>query len=371
MDFELDPDQELLRESVARFLADRAPIAYVRSMLDHPVGTTPEVWAGLAAIGVTGMLVPEAHGGAGMGMVDLAGALEETGRAVHPGPFLSHAVGAASLVTLAGSPEDHAALLPGIAAGTTVGTVALYEPGRRGAWAQPDTTADPDGDRWLVRGTKTHVPDAVGADVVLVTAAAPDGALAVVAVPTDAPGCTVTPLDTVDGTRKVATVTLDGALGSRLGHGDATDAVAATVDRIGVAMVVDGVGAASVAMELAVAYAKERHQFGKPIGAFQAVAHLCADMLRAVELGRAAAYYACWACDAADAAERHRAATMARAFAADSLYGVGANAIQVFGGIGFTWEHDAHLYYKRLLTLQHAGGGATDQLEELAAIVLD
>jgi alkylation response protein AidB-like acyl-CoA dehydrogenase len=124
-------------------------------------------------------------------------------------------------------------------------------------------------------------------------------------------------------------------------------------------------------MELAVEYAKERKQFDVPIGTFQAVQHLCADMLRSVELARAAAYYACWACDAAAPVERHRAATMALAFAADALYNVGASAIQVFGGVGFTWEHDIHLFYKRLLTLQHFAGGATDQLEELATIVLD
>jgi alkylation response protein AidB-like acyl-CoA dehydrogenase len=146
--------------------------------------------------------------------------------------------------------------------------------------------------------------------------------------------------------------------------------VAETVDRLVVAGVVDGVGAASRALEMAVDYAKERRQFDRPIGSFQAVQHLCADMLRSVELARAGAYYACWAADAADAAERHRAATMAQAFAADELYGVGASLIQVHGGIGFTWEHDAHLYYKRLLTLKELAGGSPGQLEELASLIL-
>ena len=122
---------------------------------------------------------------------------------------------------------------------------------------------------------------------------------------------------------------------------------------------------------MAVDYAKERRQFDRPIGSFQAVQHVCADMLRAVELARAGAYYACWAADAADSPERHRAATMAQAFAADELYGVGASLIQVHGGIGFTWEHDAHLYYKRLLTLKELAGGTPGQLEELAALILD
>ncbi len=143
------------------------------------------------------------------------------------------------------------------------------------------------------------------------------------------------------------------------------------LDRLGVAYVVDGVGAAQRALELAVEYAKERVQFDKPIGAFQAVQHLCADMLRTVELGRAAAYYACWALDEASPEEAHRAATLARAFAADAFPQVGGTAIQVFGGIGFTWEHDIHLYFKRLLTLSVALGTAEDHLEELAAIAID
>ena len=157
----------------------------------------------------------------------------------------------------------------------------------------------------------------------------------------------------------------------RIGAGDATAAVAVTVDRLQTAWVVDGVGAAQAAMDLAVGYAKERRQFGVPIGSFQAVQHLCADMLRNVELARAAGYYACWALDSADRTEAHRAATMAAAFAADGLYAVAAAGIQVHGGIGYTWEHDAHLFYKRLLTLQGLGGGSADHLEELAALTLD
>ena len=208
------------------------------------------------------------------------------------------------------------------------------------------------------------MPDGVAADLLLVALDADT----VVAVPRGGAGLRVTPLATVDGSRKFATVTVDGAGGTVITG--AAEALAAATDRLALAFVLDGVGAAERALELAVGYAKEREQFGKPIGAFQAVQHLCADMLCAVELGRAAAYYAAWACDGADPAEAHRAVTMARAFAADGFYRVGASAIQVFGGVGFTWEHDIHLFYKRLLTLQHLGGSASDHLEELASIVL-
>ena len=362
MDFEFSEDQELLRASVRRFLAEQAPIAYVRALLDDERGTTDDVWSGLAELGATGLLVPEAHGGAGGGMVDMAVVLEELGRAVHPGPFASSAVGAVSLVHLAGTDDDRAALLPGLASGETTGTVALDEPGAGATSANG---------QWRITGHLAHVPDGVAADIIVVSATTADGELGAFVVERDAPGLTVTPTPTVDGTRKFATATLSDAPARRLGAGDGTDAVAETVNRLVVAAAVDGVGAASRALEMAVDYAKERRQFDSPIGSFQAVQHVCADMLRAVELARAGAYYACWAADAADASERHRAATMAQAFAADELYGVGASLIQVHGGIGFTWEHDAHLYYKRLLTLKELAGGTSGQLEELAALILD
>jgi alkylation response protein AidB-like acyl-CoA dehydrogenase len=364
LDFEFSEDQELLRASVRRFLAEQAPIAYVRALLDDERGATEDVWDGLAELGATGLLVPEAHGGAGGGMVDMAVVLEELGRAVHPGPFASSAVGATSIVHLAGSDDDCATLLPGLASGEIIGTVALGEPAARATGGSGE---------WALTGELAHVPDGAGADIIVVSATTADGELGVFVVDRSGAGVTVTPTPTVDGTRKLATVSLADAPARRLGvgAGDSTDAVAETLDRVVVAAVVDGVGAASRALEMAVDYAKERRQFDRPIGSFQAVQHVCADMLRAVELARAGAYYACWAADAADAPERHRAATMAQAFAADELYGVGASLIQVHGGIGFTWEHDAHLYYKRLLTLKELAGGTPRQLEELAALILD
>jgi alkylation response protein AidB-like acyl-CoA dehydrogenase len=362
LDFEFSEDQELLRATVRRFLVERAPISYVRAMLDDERGTTDEVWSGLAALGVTGLLVPESCGGAGMGMVDMAVVFEELGGTVHPGPFASSAVGAVSLVDLAGSEDDRATLLPRLASGETIGTVALADAGETRA-------VEADGE-WRLTGAQANVPDAVAADVVIVTAPVADGELGAFVVEGDAAGLQITATPTVDGTSKFASVTLAETPAQRLGTGDAASAVAETVDRLGIAAVVDGVGVASRALEMAVGYAKERSQFDRPIGSFQAVQHLCADMLRAVELARAGAYYACWAADAADAPERHRAATMAQAFAADELYAVGASLIQVHGGIGFTWEHDAHFFYKRLLTLKERAGGSPAQLEELAALVL-
>jgi alkylation response protein AidB-like acyl-CoA dehydrogenase len=365
LDFEFSEEQGALRTTVRRFLAEQAPIRpYVRDMLDDPRGTTDAVWKGLAQLGVTGLLVPEDSGGSGMGMVDMGVVLEELGRATHPGPFLSSAVAATYALVATGGGDD---LLPPLADGSLTATVALLEDDGRD-WRRTATRADAGGS---LTGTKTFVPDAAAADVLLVTAAADDGpGIDLFAVEAGADGLRVEPAQSVDGTRKQATVVLDGAPARRIGEGHATDAVAEVVDRVLVGLVVDGVGAAQAALDLAVAYAKERVQFDKPIGSFQAVQHICADMLQALELGRAGAYYALWACDSADAVERHRAAVMAKAFAGDAFARLGASAIQVFGGVGFTWEHDAHLFYKRLLTLQEAYGDGTDFLEELAGLVV-
>jgi alkylation response protein AidB-like acyl-CoA dehydrogenase len=313
VDFEFSDEQEQLRESVRRFLAERAPISYVRAMLEDPVGTTPEVWKGLADLGVLD---------SGLGMIELGVVLEEMGRAVHPGPFLSTVAAGWAL-----DPEDE--LMSRIGDGSMVATVAL---------------------------DLNHVPDAAAADVVLVRDG--DDLFAV-------EDFDVTPVSTPDGTRKVGAITVNER-GRLVGSGDLQPAI----DRWMIGYVVDGVGAASAALDLAVAYSHERVQFDRPIGSFQSVQHLCADMLTALELGRAGAYYGLWAADHEDAAELHRAATMAKAFASDAFFRIGADAIQVFAGIGYTWEHDAHLFYKRLLTLQHTLGGTREHLEELARIVI-
>ena len=204
------------------------------------------------------------------------------------------------------------------------------------------------------------VADAVAADVLLVVE---EGVLC--AVPRLE--AIVTPLPTPDGTRKLATVVLGDAPRRRIGPVD----IGPVVDRLLIAHVVDGVGAASAALAMAVDYAKQRHQFGVPIGSFQAVQHLCADMLQALELGRAGAYYALWAADNEDEAEVHRAATMAMAWAGSAFSQIGADAIQVFGGVGYTWEHDIHLFYKRLLSLEHLHGGPLPHLAELASLAVD
>jgi acyl-CoA dehydrogenase len=376
MDFDFSADQELLRDSVRRLLADRAPIdPYVRTRIEEPAVGADDVWRALSELGVVGLLVPEVYGGAGAGFVDAAVVLEELGRTVCPAPFAASAIGAVSLVLAAGSEREHAFLLPGLADGSVIGTVACFEEGARYAFDRATTSARADGREWRLDGVKMHVADGAAADLLLVTAGDDAGDLGVFAVRRDGDGVDTEATDTVDGSRKFARVELTGATGWRLAgcasSDDLRSVLARTIDRLAVAYVVDGVGAASRALELAVEYAKERQQFGRPIGSFQAVQHLCADMLRTVELGRAAGYYAAWAADAADAGEFHRAATLAAAFSSDAFAQLGATAIQVFGGIGFTWEHDIHLFYKRLLTQSVALGTADDHLAELATISID
>jgi len=349
MDVEFNAEQEELRASVRRYLAERAPIAWVRSIADEPAGTTDVVWKGIADLGLTALLVPEEYGGLGASMVDLGVALEEMGRAVHPGPYVSSAVGAVSLVTACAGAGDCERLLPTLADGTAIGAVA-DRPG-------VDVGAD---DR--LTGGVRWVADGAAATVVLVVTG--NG---VYEVDPGDDGVTVEPAETVDFTRRFAHVRLSRVTARRIGS---AERIAEVRDRVGVAWATDAVGAAEQALAMSLDYAKTRVQFGKPIGSFQAVQHICALMLQSLEVARAAAYYALWALDSAPE-EAHRAATMARAYAADSLPRVGADAIQVFGGIGFTWEHDAHLYFKRLLSLQHMGASTNELFEELARITLD
>ena len=377
MDFEFSADQELLRDSVRRFLAEQAPISpYVRDRLDDDARhDRRRCGRGLADLGVVGLLVPEAHGGAGMGMVDAAVVLEELGRRVYPGPYASSAIGAVSLVDLAGDDARRDALLPGLATGER-SAPSRCSSRRTARWHEPETHASRDGDVWRLDGEQGARPRRVGADVVLVVRGRRRRRRSACSRSTpDAAGVDASPpTPTVDGTRK------QGAVDARRRAGaparrrrrrrtrsprPSTGSASPTV--------VDGVGAAARALELAVEYAKEREQFDAPIGSFQAVQHLCADMLR---VGRAGARRGVLRVLGRRRRRRRRAAPRrddgARRSPPTRSTSVGATAIQVFGGVGFTWEHDIHLFYKRLLDAAAVRAAAPiDQLEELASLILD
>jgi alkylation response protein AidB-like acyl-CoA dehydrogenase len=368
MYFKFSDDQEQLRATVRRFLADRAPLSYVRDMYETSTGTTPELWGGLVDLGVTGVLVPEAHGGLGLGLVDIGVVIEELGRAVHPGPFLSSVLTATAAILAAGDPEDHVTYLPALASGERIATLAIFEPAQRYRWMEPATRAiGASGGSWSVSGTKVHVHDAAAADLLLVTAAIDAETLGLFAV--EAGTATVQPEEVLDGSRKQATVILDGAPARRIGSADVTGDIAGVIDRTLVGLVLDAVGAAGAALELTVRYVNGRMQFDRPIGAFQHVQRHCVDAFEQIEMSRTAAYYAMWACDDGDAVEAHRAAVMAKAFASDALPAACAATVQAHGGIGVTWEYDLHLYYKRCLSMQSAFGGAAEHYEDVASII--
>jgi alkylation response protein AidB-like acyl-CoA dehydrogenase len=350
MNLELTEEQVALRDTVRRFLAEKASVAaHVRPLLDDPTGTTDEVWRGLASLGATGVLVAADCDGAGMTMVEAGVVAEELGAALYPGPWLSSAVAATRALIRTGADDG---LLAEIAGGTAIATIG------------PLSGTRPVADGETLRGEITALPDAAAATVLLVLAE--DGAgTALFAIAPTSDGVTVTARPHVDQTRKLFDVVLDGASAQRLGFAPA-DAISGLVDDVMIASAADALGAANAVMNLAIEYAKVRRQFDQPIGSFQAVQHLCVDMYEAVELARSGVIHALWAADAAEPAERHRAALRAKAFAG-RLAGVGDTAIQVFGGIGFTWEHDAHLYLKRLLGWSAFLSGPDGYLEEVGA----
>jgi len=356
MNLELNDEQVALRDTVRRFLAEKASVAaHVRPMLDDPTGTTREVWGGLAALGATGVLVPQEYGGSGMTMVEAGVVAQELGAALHPGPWLSSAVAATRALTRMASGADAASLLTAIADGSTIATVG------------PLSGPRPVVENAILCGEADELPDAIAATVVLVLADE-GGRTGLFAVDATADGVCAAKRPHVDPTRKLFNVTFDAVPAQRIAAASADD-IQALVDDVLIAYAADALGASAAVMNLAVEYAKVRRQFDQPIGSFQAVQHLCVDMYETVELARSGIIHALWAADAADPAERHLAALRAKAFAG-RLASVGDTAIQVFGGIGYTWEHDAHLYLKRLLGWSVFLGGPDRYLEEVGALLV-
>ena len=363
MNLELSDEQVALRDTTRRFLAEKASIAgHVRPLLDDPTGTTEDVWRGLAELGATGLLVPEDCGGAGMTMVEAGVVAEELGAALHPGPWLSSAVAAARTLTRLDDADGAAAkLLTGIADGTTIAAVTFLGSGNASVAA---VGHGGDATDVVLGGELAGVADAAAADTLLVLADDGSGT-AFFAVKTDSSGISATPERGVDQTRKQWRVTLYDTPAHRLAT-PSPEVVDAVIDDVLIATAADALGAARAVMHLAIEYAKQRKQFGQAIGSFQAVQHLCVDMFEMVELARSGVIHALWAADNADADERHLSAIRAKAFAGQ-LATVGDTAIQVFGGIGYTWEHDAHLYLKRLLSWSSFLGGPDRYLTQLGA----
>ena len=374
MDFEFDAEQIALRDSVRRALGSHLPIPEVRHQYLGAFGTTPAAWKAFADIGLCGLLIDEAHGGVGATMVDAAVVLEELGRSLAPMAYCASSVTVAVLLQELGNADALAQLGPRLSDGSLIASLVAFEPGHRYEWRTAATTATvhPDGTASL-DGTKVHGLNASDAELLFVTATTQAGDLGLFSIERSASGVSTVAQDHLDGSRKLASISFDDAVACPVAatSDKLFTSLQRTFDATAVAHAIDAVGAATVALEMCVQYSNERIAFDRPIGSFQAVQHICADMLRAVELGRAAALYACWAHDHATIDEAHRAAMIAAAHCAQAFPNVGAAAIQVFGGIGFTWEHDIQLYYKRLLSAGSISGTAQDFLEELAVIAID
>lgn len=337
-------EQQLIRSTAREFLDDRIGIDHVRELMMSFEGFDRRLWKEMADLGWTGLAIAEEHGGAGLGRVELGVLVEEMGRKVTPGPFFASAVLATTAVQEIASESQAAELLPALASGDTIASLAIFEGPRGWDWWSPATGASQSGDGWVLEGRKRAVLDGHLADLLLVTAGTESGVgLFVVDPGSDGVGIEQEPA--LDPTRRQATVTLDGATASRLGGGDAAPGLRRTLDLSRAALATEQVGGAQQCMEMSVEYAKTRHQFGRPIGSYQAIKHRCANMLMKVEHARSTAYYAARVTDDAD--ELAVAAPLAGSVSSEAYLWVAGENIQVHGGIGFTWEHDAHIYLKR------------------------
>ena len=371
MNFAFSEEQDQLRDAVRKFLEAKSPEAEVRRLMETTEGYDPAVWAQMAnELGLQSLHIPEAYGGQGFSWVELGIVLEEQGRALLCAPYFSTVVLAANAILNAGTEDQKAALLPGIASGETIATLAFTEP--NGKWDAAGITleATTSGDGATLTGTKMFVLDGHIANLIVVAARAAgtsgtDG-ISFYTVDGDAAGLTRTALATMDQTRKQAKLEFDGVAAQLLGTaGAGWDALSKTLDQAAVALCNEMVGGAQYVLDEAVQYAKDRVQFGRPIGSFQAIKHKCADMLLETESAKSAAYYAAWSA-AEDNDELPVVASLAKAYCSDAYFHSAAENIQIHGGIGFTWEHDAHLYFKRAKSSEILFGDATYHRELLA-----
>jgi alkylation response protein AidB-like acyl-CoA dehydrogenase len=365
MNFGFTEEQELLRQEVRKLLDAASPLEEVRKVVETTDGFSRALWQQIGELGWTGLTVPEAYGGAGLGWVDLTVVLEEMGRTLLPSPFLATTLAAAAIAD-AGSEAQCRRWLPALARGSCIGTVALVEPVDRWEPAGIALAGRARGDGFELRGEKVQVLDGLAADLFAVAFRAEDGALALALVERGAPGLSVEATPGIDRTRRVARVRLDGV---RVGP-DAVlpgAALARLFDRGAAAVTAEAIGAAEGALRLTVAYARQRVQFDAPIGRFQAVKHPLAEIYVDVESFKSLLYYAAWCLDEGDP-DAPRAVSMAKAYASEAFARIGVDAVQLHGGIGYTWEYDAQLYLKRSKWVRPSFGDAEFHYDRVARL---
>ncbi len=366
MNFAFTDEQDELRKIVRSFLEAKSPESAVREQMDTERGYDEAVWAQMAEqMGLQGLHIPEEYGGSGFSYVELGIVLEEMGRALLCAPFFSTVVLAANTLILCGDEAAKKDYLPGIASGETIATVAFTEPSGRWDESGIEMEATSSGDGYTLTGTKMYVLDGHVADLIIVVARTAAG-VSLFAVEGDADGLTRTPLSTMDQTRKQARLEFENTPARLIdSEGIGWDFMARVLDLVAVGLAAEQVGGAQKVLEMAVEYAKVRVQFGRPIGSFQAIKHKCADMLLEVESSKSAAYYGMW-CAAEMDEELPSVASLAKAYCSEAYFHAAAENIQIHGGIGFTWEHPAHLYFKRAKSSELLFGDPTYHRELLA-----
>jgi len=365
VNFAFSEEQEELRRIVRQFLETKSPETEVRRLMDTTEGYDPAVWSQMAEqLGLQGLIVPEEFGGSGFSFIELVVVLEEMGRALLCAPYFS-TVFATNVLLHSGDDAAKKAILPGIASGETIATVAFTE--ANGRWDEEGitSTATASGDGYTIDGEKMFVLDGHVADTIIVAAKTANGT-SLFSVAGDAAGLERTALSTMDQTRKQAKLAFSGTPATLIGtEGDGWNVLNKVLDLAAVALAAEQVGGAQRCLDASVEYAKERVQFGRPIGSFQAIKHKCADMLLEVESSKSAAYYAGW-CAAELNDELPSVASLAKSYCSEAYFHCAAENIQIHGGIGFTWEHPAHLYFKRAKSSELLFGDPTYHRELLA-----
>jgi alkylation response protein AidB-like acyl-CoA dehydrogenase len=370
MDFSFSSDQQLLKNSARAFLDEHCRSAFVRRMMEDPIGHDDGLWKELGQLGWLGLPLPDEYGGAGLGLVETAIVLEEMGRAAYPGPYLATVVLAGSALAAAGDASQKERWLSAIAAGQARATLALQEEPLDWGSDAVATRAEPTASGYTITGVKRFVPWAHVADVLVIPARSPEG-VSLFLVEANAPGLRLLPLTGIDLATRWSEVRLAGTPAALLGErGRAISTLDAVLRRAAVAAAAEMLGTARKCLEMSVEYAKVREQFGQPIGSFQAIRHKCAEMLLEVENSHAATYYAAWAQDAG-AQDAALAASVAKAYVGDAARRVCGEAIQVHGGIGFTWEYDLHLYFKRAKSLEALYGDADWHREQIVRLIAE
>jgi len=361
MDFTFSAEQDALRDAVRSTLAAEAPSAYVRRMIDDEIGVSPELWSKMADLGWLGLLVPESDGGLGLGLVDAVVVQEEMGKLPLPGPYFSSAL----FATIAARRLGLSEVLAELAAGARRGTVALEEFGHGDPVERVRTTATQRGDTWVLDGLKPEVIDGHSADWAIVAARTDDGLGSFLL---ENPAAELVP--SLDVTRKLARLELTQRPATRIGEpGDHTAIWQRIADDGAVMLCAETVGVCERSLQLGVDYAKQRVQFGRPIASFQAIKHKTVDMLHKTELTRVGTHYAAWTSDVDDPA-REAAAAMAKGYAGEASVFVTAEDIQIHGGVGFTWDADPQLFFRRAKANDILLGQQAWQRQRLADLVL-